>query len=115
MVTIIKQSGNPVDEGDAKKFLDEWKEGFDRLFDAEGDMAIVTKKAQEYEEELMKKYKIERSIELPKSMNNLNRHFNLKRLSNPLLRYEMSDILVVDVEVLSTVGTRTIVKHGKKD
>ena len=31
-------------------------------------MAIVTKKAQEYEEELMKKYKIERSIELPKSM-----------------------------------------------
>ena len=24
MVTIIKQSGNPVDEGDAKKFLDEW-------------------------------------------------------------------------------------------
>ena len=68
MVTIIKQSGNPVDEGDAKAFLEEWKEGFDKLFEADGDMAIATKKAQEYEEELMKKYKIERSIELPKSM-----------------------------------------------
>ncbi len=68
MVTIIKQSGNPVDEGDAKAFLEEWKEGFDKLFEADGDMAVVTKKAQEYEEELMKKYKIERSIELPKSM-----------------------------------------------
>ena len=68
MVTIIKQSGNPVDEGDAKAFLAEWKEGFDKLFEADGDMAIVTKKAQEYEEELMKKYKIERSIEVPKSM-----------------------------------------------
>ena len=68
MVTIIKQSGNPVDEGDAKAFLEEWKEGFDKLFEADGDMAIVTEKAQEYEEKLMKKYKIERSIELPKSM-----------------------------------------------
>ena len=68
MVTIIKQSGNPVDEGDAKAFLEEWKKGFDKLFEADGDMAVVTEKAQEYEEELMKKYKIERSIELPKSM-----------------------------------------------
>ena len=68
MVTIIKQSGNPVVEGEAKAFLAEWKEGFDKLFEADGDMAIVTEKAQEYEEELMKKYKIERSIELPKSM-----------------------------------------------
>ena len=68
MVTIIKQSGNPVDEGDAKKFLKEWKDGFDKLFDAEGDMAIVTEKAAEYEQELMKKYKIEKSVELPKSM-----------------------------------------------
>tara|TARA_R100000781_G_C4036950_1_gene112630 strand:+ start:254 stop:562 length:309 start_codon:yes stop_codon:yes gene_type:complete len=68
MVTIIKQSGNPVDEGDAKKFLDEWKEGFDRLFEAGGDMPTVTEKAQEYEKELMKKYKIEKTVELPKSM-----------------------------------------------
>tara|TARA_R100001086_G_scaffold127836_1_gene66165 strand:+ start:195 stop:503 length:309 start_codon:yes stop_codon:yes gene_type:complete len=68
MVTIIKQSGNPVDEGDAKKFLDEWKEGFDKLFEAGGDMANVTEKAKAYEEELIKKYKIETSIELPKSM-----------------------------------------------
>jgi hypothetical protein len=68
MVTIIKQSGNPVDEGDAKEFLKEWKSGFDKLFDAEGDMAIVTEKAAEYEQELMKKYKIEKSVELPKSM-----------------------------------------------
>jgi len=68
MVTIIKQSGNPVDESDAKKFLDEWKSGFDKLFDAEGDMAIVTEKAQAYEEELMKKYKVEEVVDLPKSM-----------------------------------------------
>jgi len=68
MVTIIKQSGNPVDEGDAKEFLKEWKDGFDKLFDAEGDMAIVTEKATKYEQELMKKYKIEKSVELPKSM-----------------------------------------------
>jgi len=68
MVTIIKQSGNPVDEGDAKEFLKEWKDGFDKLFDAEGDMAIVTEKAAKYEQELMKKYKIEKSVELPKSM-----------------------------------------------
>ena len=68
MVTIIKQSGNPVDEGDAKEFLKEWKDGFDKLFDAAGDMAIVTEKATKYEQELMKKYKIEKSVELPKSM-----------------------------------------------
>jgi len=68
MVTIIKQSGNPVDEGDAKKYLEEWKEGFDKLFDVEGDMAIVTDKAREYEETLIKKYKLENSVELPKSM-----------------------------------------------
>ena len=68
MVTIIKQSGNPVDVEAAEAYQKEWKEGFDRLFDVEGDMAIVTEKAQEYEEELIKKYKIERSVELPKSM-----------------------------------------------
>jgi hypothetical protein len=68
MVTIIKQSGNPVDEGEAEKFLKEWKEGFDKLFEADGNMANVTKKAQAYEEKLIKKYKIEASVELPKSM-----------------------------------------------
>ena len=68
MVTIIKQSGNPVDEGDAKKFLDEWKEGFDRLFEAGGDMSDVTEKAKAYEEELIKKYDMEKSVELPKSL-----------------------------------------------
>jgi len=67
MVTIIKQSGNPVDEGDAKAFLKEWKAGFDKLFEVEGDMAVVTEKAQAYEEELMKKYDIEKNVELPKS------------------------------------------------
>ena len=67
MVTIIKQSGNPIDEGDAKEFLKEWKAGFDNLFEVEGDMAIVTEKAQAYEEELMKKYDIEKSIELPQN------------------------------------------------
>jgi hypothetical protein len=68
MVTIIKQSGNPVDEKEAKDFLNEWRKGFDNLFNAEGDMAVVTEKAAEYEQELMKKYKIEKSVELPKSM-----------------------------------------------
>ena len=68
MVTIIKQSGNPVDESEAKKFLDEWKEGFDKLFDEKGDMAIVSKKAKSFEEELLKKYKVEKQVNLPKSM-----------------------------------------------
>ena len=68
MVTIIKQSGNPVDELEAKKFLDEWKEGFDKLFDAKGDMAIVSEKAKAFEEELLKKYKVEKQVNLPKSM-----------------------------------------------
>ena len=68
MVTIIKQSGNPIDEKDAKDFLNEWRKGFDQLFDADGDMATVTEKATEYEQELMKKYKIEKSVVLPKSM-----------------------------------------------
>jgi len=67
MVTIIKQSGNPVDEGEAKAFLKEWKEGFDKLFEVEGDMAVVTEKSQAYEEELREKYKIEKNIELPQS------------------------------------------------
>ena len=68
MVTIIKQSGNPVDESEAKKFLDEWKEGFDKLFDSKGDMAIVSEKAKAFEEELLKKYKVEKQVDLPKSM-----------------------------------------------
>ena len=68
MVTIIKQSGNPVDEDDTKKFLDEWKEGFDNIFDAKGDMAIVSEKAKSFEEELLKKYKVEKQVNLPKSM-----------------------------------------------
>ena len=32
MVTIIKQSGKPIDEGEAEKFMEEWKDGFDKLF-----------------------------------------------------------------------------------
>ncbi len=62
MVTIIKQSGNPVDESEAKKFLDEWKDGFDKLFDSKGDMAIVSEKAKAFEEELLKKYKLEKQV-----------------------------------------------------
>ena len=68
MVTIIKQSGNPVDESEAKKFLDEWKDGFDKLFDSKADMAIVSEKAKAFEEELLKKYKVEKQVDLPKSM-----------------------------------------------
>ena len=56
MVTIIKQSGSPVDEGEAEKFLKEWRDGFDRLFEAGGDMPTVTKEAQEFEKKLLKKY-----------------------------------------------------------
>ena len=48
MVTIIKQSGNPVDEGDAKAFLAEWKEGFDRLFDAEVSLISDFKKPYKF-------------------------------------------------------------------
>ena len=68
MVTIIKQSGSPVDEGEAEKFLKEWRDGFDRLFEAGGDMAIVSEKAKAFEEELLKKYKVEKQVDLPKSM-----------------------------------------------
>jgi hypothetical protein len=68
MVTIVRQSGNPIDEKDAKDFLNEWRKGFDKLFDASGDMAVVTEKAQAYEEELMKKYKVQQVVDLPKSM-----------------------------------------------
>ena len=68
MVTIIKQSGSPVDESEAKKFLDEWKEGFDKLFEAGGDMPTVTEEAKKFEEKLLKKYKIEGKVALPKSL-----------------------------------------------
>ena len=68
MVTIIKQSGSPVDESEAKKFLDEWKEGFDKLFEAGGDMPTVTEEAKKFEEKLLKKYKIEGKVDLPKSL-----------------------------------------------
>jgi hypothetical protein len=68
MVTIIKQSGSPIDESEAEKFLNEWRDGFDRLFEAGGDMPTVTKQAKEFEEKLLKKYKLEKQIDLPKSM-----------------------------------------------
>ena len=67
MVTIIKQSGNPVDSKEAEAYHKEWKEGFDKLFDVTGDMAIVSEKAKEYEEELSKKYGTKETVELPKS------------------------------------------------
>ena len=68
MVTIIKQSGSPVDESEAKKFLEEWRVGFDKLFEAGGDMPTVTEEAQKFEEKLLKKYKIERKVDHPKSL-----------------------------------------------
>tara|TARA_R100001132_G_C3208015_1_gene52262 strand:- start:280 stop:588 length:309 start_codon:yes stop_codon:yes gene_type:complete len=68
MVTIIKQSGNPVNNEEAEAYNKEWKEGFDKLFDVKGDMAIVSEKAREYEEELSKKYGTKETVELPKSM-----------------------------------------------
>ena len=68
MVTIIKQSGSPVDESEAKKFLDEWREGFDKLFETGGDMPTVTEEAKKFEEKLLKKYKIEEKVDLPKSL-----------------------------------------------
>ena len=68
MVTIIKQSGSPVNESEAKKFLDEWREGFDKLFEAGGDMPTVTEEAKKFEEKLLKKYKLEEKVDLPKSL-----------------------------------------------
>jgi len=65
---IIKQSGSPVDEGDAKKYLKEWKEGFDKIYEVDGDMPIVCQKAKELEEELAVKYEANIKIELPTSM-----------------------------------------------
>jgi hypothetical protein len=68
MVTIIKQSGKPIDEGEAEKFMEEWKDGFDKLFESETDMETVSKKAEAYEEKLRKKYDLEKVIQVPKSM-----------------------------------------------
>ena len=68
MVTIIKQSGSPVDEKEAEKFIEEWKEGFDKLFEAGGDMPTVTEEAKKFEEKLRKKYDLEKVIQVPKSM-----------------------------------------------
>ena len=69
MVTILKQSGNPIDEKDAEKFSAEWKEGFNKLFDAyKDDMKTMTEKSQEYEDKLVKKYSINESVDLPKSI-----------------------------------------------
>ena len=69
MVTILKQLGNPVDEKEAEKFSEEWKEGFNKLFDAyKDDMKTMTEKSQEYENELSKKYNINQSVDLPKSI-----------------------------------------------
>ena len=69
MVTILKQSGNPIDEKEAEKFSAEWKEGFNKLFDAyKDDMKTMTEKSQEYENELVKKYSINESVDLPKSI-----------------------------------------------
>ena len=68
MVTIIKQSGNPIDKEEAEAYHKEWKKGFDKLFKVDGDMAIVTEKAQAYEEELMEKYGVQHRIKLPKSL-----------------------------------------------
>ena len=68
MVMIIKQSGNPINNEDAEAYQKEWKNGFDKLFDIKGDMAIVSEKAREYEKELADKYEAHNKIEMPKSM-----------------------------------------------
>ncbi len=69
MVTIIKQSGNPIDEKEADKFAIEWKKGFEKLFDAyKDDMKTMEVKSQEFEDELTKKYEINQQVALPKSI-----------------------------------------------
>ena len=73
MVTIIKQSGSPVNESEAKKFLDEWREGFDKLFEAGGDMPTVTEEAKKFEEKLLKKYKKKES-----AISYAKKHINFK-------------------------------------
>lgn len=69
MVTIIKQSGNPVNDKEAEKFSEEWKEGFNKLFDAyKDDMTTMQKKSEEFENTLSKKYSINQRVDLPKSL-----------------------------------------------
>ena len=69
MVTIIKQSGNPIDEKEADEFAVEWKKGFEKLFDAyKDDMKTMEEKSQEFENKLTKKYGINQQVNLPKSM-----------------------------------------------
>ena len=38
-----------MDAKEAEKFLEEWKEGFDKLFEAGGDMPTVTEEAKKFE------------------------------------------------------------------
>ena len=89
MGTIIKQSGNPVDVEAAEAYQKEWKEGFDRLFDVEGDMAIVTEKAREFEEELSKKYGTVETVELPKSKKGLRAL--LEKAKGPIMIDQRTD------------------------
>ena len=69
MVTIIKQSGNPVNNKEADKYSEEWKEGFNKLFDAyKDDMKTMQEKSQEFEDKLSEKYSINQKVDLPKNM-----------------------------------------------
>tara|TARA_Y100001956_G_scaffold26077_1_gene25872 strand:+ start:2455 stop:2766 length:312 start_codon:yes stop_codon:yes gene_type:complete len=88
MVTIIKQSGKPIDESEAEKFMEEWKTGFEKLFESETDMETVSKKADAYEEKLREKYNLEKVIQVPKSM---------KAWKNLLKEHDSS--IMVDVHV----------------
>jgi hypothetical protein len=69
MVTIIKQSGNPVDHKEADKYSEEWKKGWNNLFDAyKDDMTTMQEKSQEFEDKLSEKYSINQKVDLPKNM-----------------------------------------------
>jgi putative transposon-encoded protein len=68
MVMIIRQSGNPVDREEQGKFEEEWKKGFDNLYESEMDQETIADKAESFHKKLVKKYGTEEKIDLPKSL-----------------------------------------------
>lgn len=57
-IRVIRASGNPVDPEQAKKYQDEWKEGFDKLTEKHGKFGPEIQAAlDEYEKKLELDYK----------------------------------------------------------
>lgn len=80
-VTIVRQSGNPVSEDQAKAYQEDFKERFDKLYDnAGGDMESLNEKLAELDAEMGGKYETSTELEMPKSgkawLELLERHKN---------------------------------------